>query len=74
MIDNIEGKELIERTEVEETPFVVITTEEGSFVGLGKYRVSEIFKNKEEALKDANNITWTKIIQLIIAIKENKEL
>ena len=32
---------------------------------LGKYRVSETFESKEEAIKDANSITWNRITQLI---------
>ena len=72
------SKELINFTQVENTPFTVISKEEQHIVMLGKYRISETFESKEEAIKDANSITWNRITQLITVMlrldEEIKEL
>ena len=59
------NEELIKFTDVENTPFTVISKEDEHIVMLGKYRVSETFENQEEAIKDAESITWNRITQLI---------
>ena len=57
---------------------VTISIEEQHIVMLGKYRISETFESKEEAIKDANSITWNRITQLITVMlrldEEVKEL
>lgn len=63
------SEELI--TEVEHTPFIVVETETGHYVTLGKYRMSEAFKTKEEAITDGKAITWFRILQVIGATVEN---
>ena len=69
------NEELINFTEVENTPFTVISKEEQHIVMLGKYRVSETFESKDEAIKDANSITWNRITQLItVMLRLNEEV
>lgn len=72
------NEELINFTEVENTPYTVISKEDQHIVMLGRYRVSETFESKDEAIKDANSITWNRITQLITVLlrleEEVKEL
>lgn len=58
---------------VEGTPFAVVESEEGFFVIMGKYRMSESFQKSSEAIKDAKRITWMRILQVIGATIENYE-
>lgn len=71
-----ESKELINRCEIKDSPFVVVTVKEGSFGTLGKYRLTEVFKTKDEAIIAMEKITWNRIIQVMSLINnllnENK--
>jgi hypothetical protein len=71
-----ENKELIQREEIENSPFSIITTENESFGVMGKYRITEPMNSKEEVKKELENITWNRITQVILLInelqKENK--
>lgn len=58
-------------TYVEETPFAIVKQEEGYFVIMGKYRMSEAIQKREEAYKNAKSITWMRILQVIGATIEN---
>lgn len=63
----------MKRTEIEDSPFVVVTSEEGSFVAMGKYRLSEIFEHEETAINEANQITWNRIIQVMMILKQHED-
>lgn len=67
------NSELIKRTEVENTPFTVITIENESFVTLGKYRLTEKFETEKEAIESASKITWDNIMQVITIMILNIE-
>lgn len=67
---NSNSEELIERTEIKDSPFVVTTVGVGSFVTMGKYRLTEVFDRKEEAIQNAELITWNRLIQVIILLNE----
>lgn len=64
---------LIEKTDVEDTPFMIISTEEGHFIVMGENRLSEPYKNKAEALTAAKKITWNRIVQVILIISDKLE-
>lgn len=52
------------------TPFTIAREHEHWYVLMGKYRLSAPL-SKENALFDANNMTWDRILQVIgIMIKE----
>lgn len=65
--------ELFEKIEKKDTPFTIIKyNEKECFVTMGKYR----FGNEvtlEEAHKWVDNITWNKIVHLIITINKHKD-
>ena len=63
------------RHDVEESPFTVVGNDENGWVGtMGKYRVTEQFGSKEEAIKDVEVITWNRIVQVLILINQIKEV
>jgi hypothetical protein len=67
----MENNQIIERNEIENTPFVMVTLEQGSFVALGNYRVSEVYETKEEAENYIKTITWDNLFNVIISLFEH---
>jgi hypothetical protein len=67
----MENTQIIERTEIEKTPFVLVTLEQGNFIALGNYRVSELYATKEEALEYINTITWDNLFNVVISLFEH---
>lgn len=61
--------ELIKREQVEGTPFMIITTEHGSFIALGQYRITEDLK-KEQLLQMIEDKDWTLYLAAASAITE----
>ena len=65
----------LSRHEVEESPFTVVGNDENGWVGtMGKYRITEQFDSKEEAIKDVEVITWNRIVQVLILVNQLKEV
>lgn len=63
---------LIERQEVEHTPFTLVKHENLWYTLLGKYRLSEGSEHKLIELQKAKEMTWERIMQVIaIMITEN---
>lgn len=62
--------ELIKRHEIDNTPFQIIETEEKCFGAMGKFRITEFFKTKEEVEKELTPMTWDRIIQVTILLIE----
>lgn len=72
---NSNSEELVTRKEIENTPFVVVGTEHGYFGVLGKYRLTEPMETEEEAEKATKEITWNRIVQVMMLVSEEmKEL
>jgi hypothetical protein len=67
-VEKDKNTETVKRTEIETTPFIVVTTEEGSFGTLGKYRITEVYKTEKEAIKVLEPMTWDRILQMIALI------
>lgn len=67
-------EQLVERWNVEGTPFVVVKTGNTYHSTMGKYRMSEALKTKDEAFKSAREITWSKILQVISVMQEAYEI
>ncbi len=81
-----ENEEIIRRTEINETPFTIVTTEGKMFGVMGKYRLTEVYD--VEDIKDAKDlediekvleeeltkITWNRLVQVMILITGNENL
>ena len=61
--------ELMERTDIEDTPFTIITTEEGSFGVMGKFRITEK-GTYTDVKKELEKITWNRVIQVTMLLWE----
>lgn len=68
-----ENNELVKRTQVEGTPFVIVTTPDGgSVVTLGKYRVSEPFETELGAIDYVGSKDWNLILSVAMLIAEEE--
>lgn len=65
--ENGNNSQLITRNEIKGTPFDIITTEEGSFLAIGHYRLSEIIIDIKELLRRVEEKDWHTMINLITA-------
>ena len=64
---------MIEREEIENSPFTIITMEGQSFGVMGEYRLTEKGETKEEVREKLEKITWNRLIQVIMILGEIKE-
>lgn len=65
-------EQIVQQWPVEGTPFTTWKYKDEYFLSLGKYRLSEHFKTKEEADEDAKDASWERIMQIIkIMIQEH---
>lgn len=64
--------ELVKRTQVEGTPFTIITTPDGgSIITMGIYRISEPMENEEKAEKYIKEKPWNLLLSVImVAVEE----
>lgn len=65
--DSKQSSQLIERETLDGTPFEIVTTEEGTFVALGSYRLTE-FMSKEDAKEKIQKKHWDLIISVNLAL------
>ncbi len=69
---NSENTELIERKELKDTPFVMVGTEQGWFGAIGKHRITELKETEKEVKKELEEVTWNRIVQVILIVTENQ--
>lgn len=68
------SEELIQYHKVENSPFTIAKYEGEWFVMMGKYKLTQGIKTKQEALKQATETSWGRIMQVIhIMIEDNNE-
>lgn len=72
-IDHEKNTELLEYTEVKNTPFTIAKWENGYYVLMGKHRLTEKLDTKEEAEEDANRTDWDRLIQVVAIITDIKK-
>jgi len=65
-----ETTELFTKTEVENTPFIIITMNGKSFGTFGQYRITEEYHTIEQVKTELEKITWNRIIQISSLIVE----
>ncbi len=65
--------EMCKREDVPNSPFVVVTVEEGSFGTLGKWRITEIKQNSAEVFDELSTLSWNRIIQVMTLLMRAKD-
>lgn len=67
------SKQMVERTEIKDTPFTVISLEGKEHFGvMGEYRVTEGMESKGHVEDELKRITWNRMIQVMMIIDEIK--
>jgi hypothetical protein len=67
------NSELIKQTEIENTPFTLIEMENGKFISMGQYRLTEVHepeKPNKELIKEVTKMSWNRITQVFLIIQE----
>lgn len=67
---SIEKYELVERHQVGDTPFVIVKTDKGCFVGFGQYRLTD-FVEYDQAEAYILTHDWAFLASFISVIAEN---
>lgn len=70
--EHSEKTELIKRRQIENTPFMIVTTAEGSFGAMAEYRLTEPMQTEKEVEEYFKDITWDKIATLILILIEKQ--
>jgi hypothetical protein len=63
-------EELIKRTELEGTPFQIISTNGKHFGVMGNYKMTEDYDYFEEAAEEVVKMTWKNLINMMIVIND----
>lgn len=61
--------EMVEREEIEETPFTMITIEGKSFGTMGIHRLTE-YGTKKEIRKELKEFSWNRLVQVLMLLEE----
>lgn len=64
------NKQTIERIEIKDSPFHVITIDGESFGVMGDYRLTEKAKSKDVVIEELSKITWNRIVQVVMLLEE----
>lgn len=63
-----------EAHEIKGTPFTIARHKTEWYVLIGKYRITEGFATKEEAIEDSKRTDWERHLQIIdVVLKNNKK-
>lgn len=65
---NPQKEELIQRDEVENTPFIMITINNETFGTFGKYRITEMYHTKAQCKVELLKMDWNRVIQIMTLI------
>lgn len=68
--DKAENSQLIEHTGVEGTPFTAVTDSDGTFITLGRYKLTERFDTVENAMQNMEENKWTQILNIVAIVQE----
>lgn len=64
------GNEVIERFQVEKSPFTIISVNGEHFGVMGEYRMTESYESRGACEKELKQITWNRIIQVMMVLEE----
>ena len=71
--DYSKNKEIIEKFNIKNSPFTVITVNNEHFGVMGEYRMTESYKTRGECVEELEKMTWNRIIQVMFVLAEIRE-
>lgn len=67
------GTETVKRTELEDTPFIIVSMDGKHFGSMGNYKVTDFYDDFEKAKKATLKMTWSRVVQVcLILIKQEQ--
>jgi len=66
--NEIKSDVLTEVEAIEGSPFSIVKIDDEYFLALGKYRLSELSKDKKEVLDSVNDTSWERMLALMHAV------
>ncbi len=63
-------EELVKRTDIENSPFVIIEAEGRIFGAMGNYRLTEVMGSVEEVRAELEGFSWNRVVQVIMLLNE----
>ena len=74
-LDNTNNSDyLVDFIKIENTPFTIVSEDDKVFAVMGKYRLTENYKNAEECEKAVTEINWNRLVQVISIMINEDEL
>lgn len=71
---NSTSNQLVEKIEIENTPFTAVRIDDKWFLTMGKYRLTPPLPNKKEALAAGVDESWWRIMQVVnVMINEHEK-
>lgn len=73
-VSAIEKRQIVNVQPIDNTPFSIVTIEEGSFVALGKYRLTD-YMSPDECLEKAKVDNWEfllSVMQVFLELNKNQ--
>lgn len=64
------NEELVKRTNIEDSPFEIITINNEHWGVIGKYRITEKSESKYKIQKQLKDITWNMIVTVILVLMQ----
>jgi hypothetical protein len=68
------NRELISKTEIPNTPFTVVNIDNEFYGVMGKYRLTEGVETEQKCIELVSEISWNRLIQVILILKEEDKL
>lgn len=68
---DLSSDQLVERYEVEKTPFHIVKQNDKFLVTIGKYRLTKELDSRHEAEMDAKRVDWERIMAIMGIMIEN---
>ena len=71
--DCSKNEQMVERMQIESTPFTIISVDGKHFGVMGEYRMTEEKNSRGEVEDELKCITWNRIIQVMLVLHEIRE-
>ena len=68
--DCSKNEQMVERMQIENSPFTIISVDNKHFGVMGEYRMTEEMNSRGEVEDELRCITWNRIVQVMLVLSE----
>lgn len=68
--DCSKNEQIVERMQIENSPFTIISVNDKHFGVMGEYRMTEEMNSRGEVEDELRCITWNRIVQVMLVLSE----